>query len=222
MTTIVEATLSAEQFALAETLRRRPETEFEAVRVVVDGTDRVLPFLWATASDLDGLSAVVAEDPTTRSVDVLTALDEEHLFRVEWAERVRTVPRVLVDAEGTVVDAYARNGDWTFRVLFPEHDAVSATHDVCEEYGLDVSFDRIYDLSGSFRRGRFGLTEHQHETILTAYDRGYYDVPRGATLADLADELGVSHQALSERLRRGHGTLVERALRPKLAAPSRS
>jgi predicted DNA binding protein len=33
-------------------------------------------------------------------------------------------------------------------------------------------------------------------------------VPRGATLAEIADELGVSNQAVSQRLRRATNTLV--------------
>ncbi|WP_249361517.1 helix-turn-helix domain-containing protein [Haloterrigena sp. H1] len=31
---------------------------------------------------------------------------------------------------------------------------------------------------------------------------GYYDIPRGCTTAELADELGISDQAVTERLRR--------------------
>jgi hypothetical protein len=37
-------------------------------------------------------------------------------------------------------------------------------------------------------------------------------VPRRASLSDIADELGVSTQAVSERLRRGVTTLVTNAL----------
>lgn len=36
---------------------------------------------------------------------------------------------------------------------------------------------------------------------------GYYDVPRTVTLTELADSLDVSHQGLSERLRRAHANL---------------
>ncbi len=48
--------------------------------------------------------------------------------------------------------------------------------------------------------------------MLAALEHGYYDVPREASLTDLAERLDVSHQALSERLRRGHGNLVKHAL----------
>ncbi|WP_227378576.1 helix-turn-helix domain-containing protein [Haladaptatus halobius] len=36
-----------------------------------------------------------------------------------------------------------------------------------------------------------------------------YSIPRDATANDLAEELGVTHQALSERLRRVHGNLID-------------
>ena len=41
---------------------------------------------------------------------------------------------------------------------------------------------------------------------------GYFDVPREAKLGDIADRLDVSHQALSERLRRGHANLVQETI----------
>nr|WP_238532864.1 helix-turn-helix domain-containing protein [Halalkalicoccus jeotgali] len=37
-------------------------------------------------------------------------------------------------------------------------------------------------------------------------------MPRDLSMKELAGELGITPQALSNRLRRGHGTLVENAL----------
>ena len=41
-----------------------------------------------------------------------------------------------------------------------------------------------------------------------AVDMGYFSVPREAATEDLAERLDVSHQAVSERLRRGTKALV--------------
>ncbi|MFC7008889.1 helix-turn-helix domain-containing protein [Halalkalicoccus salilacus] len=41
---------------------------------------------------------------------------------------------------------------------------------------------------------------------------GYYDVPRTVTLTELANKLDISHQALSERLRRAHANLIDRTI----------
>nr|WP_084383819.1 helix-turn-helix domain-containing protein [Halalkalicoccus paucihalophilus] len=54
----------------------------------------------------------------------------------------------------------------------------------------------------------FGLTPIQRETLLLAIERGYYEIPRQCTTLKLAEELGVSDQAITERLRRAIVTLV--------------
>lgn len=54
-----------------------------------------------------------------------------------------------------------------------------------------------------------GLTDRQREALRIAYERGYFDVPRGTTLEAVAAELDVSASALSERLRRAQTRLVE-------------
>jgi hypothetical protein len=53
-----------------------------------------------------------------------------------------------------------------------------------------------------------GLTAAQREAIRAAADRGYFKVPREVSLKELAEQLGVSEQAVSQRLRRGLGNLV--------------
>jgi predicted DNA binding protein len=55
------------------------------------------------------------------------------------------------------------------------------------------------------------LTEPQREALLLAYEQGYYDSPRTTTLADLADQFGISRQAVSNRLKRGTRQLIENA-----------
>ncbi|MFW5919591.1 MAG: helix-turn-helix domain-containing protein [Halanaeroarchaeum sp.] len=52
------------------------------------------------------------------------------------------------------------------------------------------------------------LTEKQREAVQTAVDRGYYDRPRDASLGDLADELGVTRSALSQRLNAVESKLI--------------
>ncbi len=65
------------------------------------------------------------------------------------------------------------------------------------------------------------LTPTQLEALHAALDAGYYDVPRGITLRELADRLGVSASSLSERIRRAEARLVRTHLgREVREAPS--
>jgi predicted DNA binding protein len=54
-----------------------------------------------------------------------------------------------------------------------------------------------------------GLTDRQQEALRTAYEMGYFGIPRDASLDDVAAELGVSASSLSERLRRAQTHLIE-------------
>lgn len=53
------------------------------------------------------------------------------------------------------------------------------------------------------------LTASQIETIETAYDMGYFEVPRRASATEIADVLGVSQSTFSERLRTAQHRLYE-------------
>lgn len=54
-----------------------------------------------------------------------------------------------------------------------------------------------------------GLTDRQQEALRTAYEMGYFEIPRRASLEAIAEELGISASAASERLRRAETQLLE-------------
>ncbi len=53
------------------------------------------------------------------------------------------------------------------------------------------------------------LTDRQRELLDAAVRRGYFEVPRECTLAELADEVGVDKSTASGVLRRGQGRIVK-------------
>jgi len=216
MSTIVEATLPADQFALAETLDRVPEAEFRVVRLVAHGSGQVMPFLWADCEALDSLFDAMAADQSVDAVDVLAEFDDECLLHVDWGPRVRVFASIIGEEAATILDASGYDGTWHLQVFFPEHELVSDTYENCEDYGIDLEVERINRLSETSEYGYLGLTERQYETLVDAYEAGYYDVPREVNQEELARHFDVSHQALSERLRRAHGTVITNALYHKI------
>ena len=56
------------------------------------------------------------------------------------------------------------------------------------------------------------VTDPQREALKLAYEYGYFNTPREATLAEIAEELGISQQALGSRLRRANRRLIEREI----------
>ncbi|WP_435158434.1 helix-turn-helix domain-containing protein [Haladaptatus sp. DFWS20] len=58
------------------------------------------------------------------------------------------------------------------------------------------------------------MTSEQREAVVTAYKRGYFQIPRQTTLTTLAESFDISDSAYSQRLRRGlsimiHETMIE-------------
>ncbi len=127
---------------------------------------------------------------------------------MEWIDSIQTLIQILVEEEGTILAALGREGTWHVRALFSEYDALSRTHDYCEDNGLTFDIKRIYRLDEG-KGGRFGLTEQQQATLEAAFENGYFEIPQKITMDELARELGISSQALSERLHRGHKNLIK-------------
>ena len=211
MSTIANIELPAKEFALRETLSTVPDVEFEVERVVAHDDERVMPFLWVSADDMDAVEEALEADSSVENLDLLSVLDDERLYQMDWTDQIRVVIHLLVDEGATVLDAYSTDAQWELRILFPEREALSATHDFCENKGLTMDIKNIYEMDRD-RHGQFGLSEAQHETLVAAFEHGHYEVPRDITLDELAEVLGVSHQALSERFRRAYRTLIENTL----------
>ena len=75
---------------------------------------------------------------------------------------------------------------------------------------------RVYNIPEQQVEAEFGVTAPQREALILAVREGYYDLPRETNTTELGDQLGISDQAVTERLRRGIGTLVRNLLMSEL------
>ena len=218
MVTIVRGTVPADDFALAHALAAVPDLEFEVERLVDTGDDVVMPLIWVRCDDDEAVVRAFEEDPSVGTVDVLAEFDGEWLYRMEWVDNVELVLRMLTSAEATVLDAYGRGDRWKLRMVFPDRENLTEVHEFCTNHGIALDVESVRELDGE-PAGRFGLTTEQFEALTTAAERGLYDVPREETLEELAEEFDVTHQALSERIRRATGALVEDTLLVGFSGP---
>jgi predicted DNA binding protein len=139
----------------------------------------------------------------------LSEADDRRLYRVELTGAAPVVTYdVWIDLGAARLEMRYTKGRWHTRMRFPDRQSLSTFSGFCDDHGLDFRLDRLYDINASHDLPRDGLTSCQRETLQLAHERGYFTVPREATLGDLATDLGVSNQAVSERLRRGCTRLV--------------
>lgn len=213
MCTIVNAMVPTAEFALHDTFEEMPLATFETVRTAVHDTNQPMPFLWAAAPEPDALDAALRADATTDTVQVVTRTDGRRLYRIQWRPRTCAFLRTLVESDGSVLEASARDGRWAFKLLFPDHRTVSRAYDRCQEQGIDLRVRQVKNDGDPMEGSGSPLSNEQHEALVTAFRADYYRVPRGVTQVELAERVDLSHQALSERLRRGHRGLISYMLR---------
>lgn len=211
MGVIAQFELPAKEFALGTTLEKAPHIEFDIEQVVAQSRDHVFPFVWAIGDDLESLDDLFLGDPDVNDFKLLAELEDRRLYQMDWVAHIRLIVRILVEEEATILDAHEKDQQWMFRILFSEHEAISRTRDFCEQNGIPIDVTAIYRVSEGSQR-LFGLTPEQYEALVVATKQGYYDIPRAAETDILAAELGITPQALSERLRRGQRTLNRNVL----------
>ncbi len=56
------------------------------------------------------------------------------------------------------------------------------------------------------------LTDRQRETVMAAYQHGYYDYPKGISSEELSKRLGISKGTLMEHLRKAEGRILREIL----------
>lgn len=212
MSPCTTVSLAADQFRLTEILRTSPSVSVEFERVVpLD--NRVMPYLWITGLSTDETLKRLRADPDVVDATVLTEGQNGMLAGVEWRDG-HPLLDALSRASATCLKGVGTAEGWRLSLRFPSRDQLAACYRECAEAGVGLSVERIHATSWSAEGSHEAvLTDVQRETLATALEQGYFDVPRATTLQDLAGEFGVSDTAISQRIRRG----IDRLLTVELA-----
>lgn len=211
MSVFAEFHVPTEAFALQQTFHREPDTVVEIERVVA--TDELLtPYFWVTDVDFDSFRAAVDADPSVEDLVELDTFGETALYRGDWTENVETLVYAYTQVGAVIFEATGSNELWELRMRFNSRDALREFQSFCVENDLPFELQRLHELANPRTSSQYGLTEKQQDALVTAWKAGYFDTPRQCSLAEVADELDISQQALSDRLRRGHHSLIASTL----------
>jgi predicted DNA binding protein len=207
MSIVIEFTVPADSCALGRSLGSDPNALLELDRIVPTD-DSVMPFFWVWGRDAETFAAAARTEPAIDRIAVVDRVDGGALLAAEWNPDAAGTLRSIAEADGTLLDAHATNTEWRFEVRFADAAATSEFRRLCRERGVPLALARV-TTSPESPDHRYGLTPEQREALVVAYGMGFFEEPRRATLADVADELGISPRAVTGRLRRGQSALLE-------------
>jgi len=164
-------------------------------------------------------------------VEVETRIDEERLTALdcvdEWdhvAERGDsqlyvvsfTAPDLPASLEETAAELVGTcnpevdDRGATMSLVGP-HDVISGQIREYERAGVSPDLQRIGGYEGP-DSPLDGLTARQREVIETAWEMGYYEVPRDVSADDIASEMGLDSSTVNEHLQRAERNLLGQIL----------
>jgi len=148
--------------------------------------------------------------------------ERQRLYRVRWSLPDVAVIEGVAEAGGAILKGRSMDGYWLFGPRFPDHEHLAQFYQhLTTREVTDSRIERVYEPTVRSGHGeRLGLTPEQLEAVVLAARRGYFSTPREVTLAEVGEELGISEQAVSQRLRRATETIVLSALDVPGTTPS--
>ena len=202
--------LPAGEFALASLFESVPDARVEIEPAVANPDDHALLVVKTDGHNRE-VDAALRSDPNTAAVEHFGNRGDSWRYRVTWKGRPQRLIQQLIAADVSVVSVQGRSGEWELRLLAPDREGIAKADEIMNDLDCGADCQQILTAGNEYST-RSGLTTEQREALVTAFEKGYYNVPRDATATDVADDLDISHQALSERLRRAHRHLVETEL----------
>lgn len=215
MSVIAEISLPGDEFELGRILDLTSEETVE-LESLVPAESRSVPYFWIHGGDVEAFAERLAAKEEVIGFSVIDDYDDRALCALEWSGD-GIVFRTVSELEAYILRGVGTADAWRFELRFSSRDSLSTFREICQSGGLSFEVLRIYNPERPDLGPWYGLTERQREAIVLAVESGYYDIPRDCTTVELADELGISDQAVTERLRRAIATLVGNTL---LTSPS--
>jgi RNA polymerase sigma factor (sigma-70 family) len=198
---VAQLSLRHPDLVLRPSLRRAPAITVEPdYWTVADGDERFL-FFTAYGTEFDGFERALEIDPTVLDPVLADRFQDRRIYRVTLTDRAITLVEETAAVGGRLRTCSSTRDGWQFQLRFPSRDALVAFNGHCRERDVSVTVEHL-SIADEHRESVVSLTEKQQELLAVAYEEGYFDVPRRISQQELADRLGVSKSAVSQRLRR--------------------
>lgn len=142
---------------------------------------------------------------------VIETRDKKAIYSFEYTDQAKVLSPVISAANGVILDMENDGSAWILTVWVSERTNLGYLWEYAQQNDIEIELLRVNEYASLGTTGA-GLTDSQRDALLIAFERGYFDEPRNATLSEVAAELEISQPAASGLLRRGLRRLIVSSL----------
>ena len=212
VTVITDIEIPADKFALGRLLEEYPDVKIELVRVI-PLRDGIIPLFWIEGVEPADVKTTLRADPMTEEITLLTEAESRYLFEIRWSSDINSLIGAMIENRADVLIAEGTVDRWSFRLQFANRSMLADFREDCQASDIKIELKALYNptIPGESPNEE-ELSPEQYEVLATAHENGYWRIPRGVEQGEIADRVGISPNAASQRMRRGLDTVVSRVV----------
>lgn len=197
MAMIVTFTVPAEAFPLRAVFTAFSDVTIELERIVLTQTT-IIPYAWIRDESIGKVTTLLHEHPAVVSTTIVDDLDSQVLIKITWDPDSEGLVKIMSVLDMTILSEQENDTEWTFEVRVEDSTVLTDLQRYCKEHDIPLTFTTIQRVV-PMETYEPELTDAQREALLAAYEAGYFNSPREATLEEVGERLGISRQAVADR-----------------------
>lgn len=211
MSLIAVVDLAHPDLALTSTIEST-DADVQVVSHTATDPETGMFFFLVETDSFPAFEAALERDPTVAESMLVAEASTTRIYRLQHTPGTKLISPTTTEMGGLMLEAESTARGWSVRMQLPDRETLGQLWEHCDRENIEFDLGHIYSLDEFTVDDRVGLTDAQRDTLVTAYEAGYFEEPRGTSLQALAEHLGISPTAVGGRIRRGTSRLIERTL----------
>ncbi|EMA41961.1 helix-turn-helix domain-containing protein [Halococcus hamelinensis] len=195
-----------------------PDLRFEVEQVLACSPETLSVTCWVETSHPAAFETHLEQWESGETTQYTDWEDDRALYQL-WVPIAKTTYWDWTSLGGVLLDATVTPRGATIRMEFPDHESLSTYRKCCLDQDIDFSLSSLTEAHSDSKLNPQLLTSSQRRLVASAIEHGYFEIPRGISMVELAAAHDISDQAASERLRRGLSNLLKNGRFDTMWAP---
>ncbi|WP_129113489.1 helix-turn-helix domain-containing protein [Halegenticoccus tardaugens] len=211
MSLISVLSIAHPDLALIPTIKAHPDARIDAISHSTTDPETGM-FFFVVSGVSDAVDDTLDRDHTVERWTLVDDAGGNRIYRIRHTMETKLISTKTIELGGILLEAVSNGQGWDVRLHLPDREALADLWAFCKREGYSFELHRMFRQDEWVSGVTAELTDEQRDALLLAYEEGYFEEPREASLEDLAERLDISPTAVGGRIRRGTHQLVRATL----------